>query len=141
MLVKAARRRRQSKHLARRDDLQDLLFAALDPKFSEYLRTSSPRAAAGEEPEDLPAALGRLRYIFFESSEHGGARMGREELAVGVAVLEARLNSLVETVERIEHNGISQDRLLLTVVGVLATVVTLVSGTVGLIAATVKALS
>lgn len=141
MLIKAARQRAQNDRLQPRDDLQELLFAALDPKFREYLQTSSPAAAVREQQDDVPALLGRLRYIFFDEPEHGPARMGREEIAVGVAVLEARLNSLVATVERIERTGISQDKLIVTVVGVFATLLTLLGGTVGLIAVVVNLLS
>jgi hypothetical protein len=131
LIVRARQRRRVLAQAPTvQNDLQTLLQPLLQGPLEEYLRTSSPPR---DSQSDLPPGLDRLRHIFLSQPQLGVPAVGREEIAVGLAVLEVRLNNLTDALKRVEEQSVSQDRVVLTVAGVLGTVIAMLGGVVGLV--------
>ena len=132
-----------SRHVPR-SDLQDLLQALLPPPLQQYLKESSSIPPEGQEPldvdpsGDVPVALRRLQYILLQPPARGDATFGAHEAAIALAVLEARLNGVLEAVGRVESSAITQDRVVWTVLGVLGAVLAVPAAVIGIIAAMVK---
>lgn len=117
------------------DALQQLVIGALAPPVRDYLdATSPPGVAEAELQASRRVLLRRIAHISLEppSTEGGDARpVSLVELAVASALLEMRLNDLMQTVARLRDDSVSQDRIAWTVATVLGGVLALIGAVVG----------
>ena len=124
-----------------REDLQSLVQEVLSPTFRQYLASSEAGEALDvDESDQTPLYLRRLRHILLDPSARGHRRLGSDEIAAGLAILEDRVNSLGRDIVRIERNSVGSDGLawsILTVIGavtgILAGIVAVVGGIVVLL--------
>lgn len=117
-----------------REDLQALVQTVLSPSFRQYLaRSEAGEALAADESDQAPLYLRRLRHILLEPSAVQARRLGSDEIAVGLAVLEDRINTLSRDIVRIEGNAIGRDGLAWNILTVLGTVTGILAGIVGVV--------
>jgi hypothetical protein len=133
-VVSRVRREARSQANVHGEDLQLLVQAVLSPAFRQYLASSE----AGEtldtsEPDQAPMYLRRLRHILLDPSAREARRLGSDEIAVGLAVLEDRINTLGRDIVRIERNSIGRDGLAWSILTVLGAVTGVLAGVVGIV--------
>jgi hypothetical protein len=119
-----------------RSDLQQVLEAVLSPSYQRYLKHSNPADTPdGQGPEEEPLYLRRLRRMLLTPAPtRGMPRIGSDETAIGLAVLEVRINNLAESLAKLENNAVGQSRLAWNILGVLGTVIGIFAGIVAIVA-------
>lgn len=131
-IVRARRRQRIVLQEQSQRMLSELVLATLPSELRAYLEESNP--VPGTPRKGLATQVQRAAYVSLVAPP-ASDKLGSEQIAVGLAVLEQRINDLDNTIARLHDETVTQDRIVWTVLGVIAATVGVLAGIAGLVAA------